>query len=1154
MQYAMPAETYINSKTRSKLYKKDPATNEAIFQNPIYLHREAKGGLRNFLKKMPSFAQFTAKQLDLVETSAVSKTWKANETIFKQGTPGDYFYIVHKGSVEVLIQSDASLLAKGDVGVVVSTLREGLSFGERALMTSEVRAATIRAREPTTCLVINRDVYEDVLSNVSVLIHETAKDYEDFADDDETRSLFQHIRKITEIQQEVASPKFKRALYDLTTAFTPELSVDEITARMVFQVKSALKADRVGFFLVSEGGRSMILKVSERAKGVRLPVRGLAGQAINNNEVVNVHDAYQDSRFDATMDRRTGYRTRQVLCVPVRHPTTTEAIGALQVNNRSDGDTGPFSEEQMRVLVMAADQLSELIHGRADIFMKGHSGSNDIGVGAADGTAVMESATLTSPFSSRLDAIEIPTSVIQTGSKVVGVKVQVSLHLALQHLCPPVVVDVDISKVRILSNGTSALMQMDDLVKFDIEYKDVPRAARIMYKVLLVHKGSKVADVVHGWAASPVFDFKGFIVQRLDIGLFAGDLVVPIKTTLDNQSSTSVGTVCAVLAPEILMDTDVSVRNGIKRRLVFHTIEPIVGAVQGSMETFDEEVIARLKKVTMLSFNPMSMNLMTDEDKAFVWDLRYNILDRPEMLPCFVMSVKWQDAKMVAELYNILELWDKPTPAYALQLLDRRFMDPKVRAFAVHCLESLDDTNLALYMLQLCQQLKFENYVDSALSRFLIRRALSNPRTIGHIFFWMLKSELWHTDLTGRFVSLLQVYIIHAGRHRIELGQQNFVMKMLEHVAECVISEKKSKADRHRILQEKLSNVVLPIQFQLPLNPAYNVSAINVQKCRVMESKKKPLWLTMKNADYGRPNAGTQDEHIVFMLKVGDDLRQDALILQLLKVMDAIWRKEGLDMQMKVYDCISTGFERGLLQVVLDANTLGNQILDATDTKSSNAGKRRPSGGMMRKLGSAMRALTSFDTMKNWLYNEVTKDLGVSATAEQCQEEMDKRVQSFIFSSAAYCVASYVLGLGDRHNDNLMMTKFGHFFHIDFGHILGNFKYKLGIKRERAPFVFTHTMKAVMGDENFSLFVELCCDVYNILRENSGLLVSLVSLAIPCELPELQDEKDVQWLYDKLLVGKTDDEASEHFKKELDLAIKTVGTRINDAAHMIAHA
>ena len=160
-----------------------------------------------------------------------------------------------------------------------------------------------------------------------------------------------------------------------------------------------------------------------------------------------------------------------------------------------------------------------------------------------------------------------------------------------------------------------------------------------------------------------------------------------------------------------------------------------------------------------------------------------------------------------------------------------------------------------------------------------------------------------------------------------------------------------------------------------------------------------------------------------------------------------------------------------------------------------------------------------------------------------------------MISTAAYCVASYVLGLGDRHNDNLMMTRSAHFFHIDFGHILGNFKWKMGVKRERAPFVFTHAMKAVMaGPDQYEAFVDLCCDVYNILREHSMLLVSLFSLAIPCNLPELQEEKDVLWIYEKLLVGADEDEAADHFRKQLDISLKTRGTRINDAAHMLAHA
>ena len=81
----------------------------------------------------------------------------------------------------------------------------------------------------------------------------------------------------------------------------------------------------------------------------------------------------------------------------------------------------------------------------------------------------------------------------------------------------------------------------------------------------------------------------------------------------------------------------------------------------------------------------------------------------------------------------------------------------QVRAYAAHCLEDLNDEELGLYMLQLCQQLKFESYVDSALSRFLLRRALTNQRLIGHMFFWFLHSEIYNLDVKRRFSSLLEV-------------------------------------------------------------------------------------------------------------------------------------------------------------------------------------------------------------------------------------------------------------------------------------------------------------------------------------------------------------------------------------------------------------
>lgn len=102
-------------------------------------------------------------------------------------------------------------------------------------------------------------------------------------------------------------------------------------------------------------------------------------------------------------------------------------------------------------------------------------------------------------------------------------------------------------------------------------------------------------------------------------------------------------------------------------------------------------------------------------------------------------------------------------------------------------------------------------------------------------------------------------------------------------------------------------------------------------------------------------------------------------------------------------------------------------------------------------------------------------------------------------SCAGYCLATYILGVCDRHNDNIMIKHSGHIFHIDFAKFLGDSQMLGAINRDRTPFILTSDMAYVInrGDkptENFQKFVDLCCRGLNIIRKNSDLFTILLSM------------------------------------------------------------
>lgn len=117
------------------------------------------GLLARMLRKVDFFAPLTVGQLDQVLPHIRLYEYDAGEPVFRQGSPGDAFYIVYKGKVSIRVKSGFFSFTK-----TVAALGEGAFFGEMALISSDPRSASVICETPTQLFALVAGDFKFVLS------------------------------------------------------------------------------------------------------------------------------------------------------------------------------------------------------------------------------------------------------------------------------------------------------------------------------------------------------------------------------------------------------------------------------------------------------------------------------------------------------------------------------------------------------------------------------------------------------------------------------------------------------------------------------------------------------------------------------------------------------------------------------------------------------------------------------------------------------------------------------------------------------------------------------------------------------------------------------------------------------------------------------
>ncbi|MBL92775.1 MAG: phosphodiesterase [Myxococcales bacterium] len=182
-----------------------------------------------------------------------------------------------------------------------------------------------------------------------------------------------------------------QALLEIGKELGAEHNLDILLEDIMSQAREVVEAERVSLFLVDKKENCLYTKIAQdlEASEIRIPIgKGIAGQCAETLEPILIKEAYDDDRFNADIDKKTGYTTHSILTVPMVDEEGA-CNGVIQALNKRTG--GSFDHDDQELLLALGGQAAVAVdnaklHGDIEQLLEGFIRASVYAIEARDPT------------------------------------------------------------------------------------------------------------------------------------------------------------------------------------------------------------------------------------------------------------------------------------------------------------------------------------------------------------------------------------------------------------------------------------------------------------------------------------------------------------------------------------------------------------------------------------------------------------------------------------------------------------------------------------------------------------------------------------------------------------------------------------------------